>query len=424
MATVYWRGGVEAVAQVAEGSIDSHDASTTYTVSIGGYDISTTGDTDVATTAANLVALLEASGHPYFAAITWTVPSGSTIRATADTAGMPFIAALTVSGGTGTVTDFSDTTACTGPHHADAVDNWSSGALPAASDDVVVDSGPSILYALAALTNALAKVEVRAAFSGVIGLEASQFATSLDGASTDDDFREYRGVYLELECDELVVGEHLGPGTPTGSTRLCLEQTKAGASTLDVVATNTSSTNDRPAVRYIAAHASADIIVRSAPGGVGVAVEAGETSTIGDVHMVDTVATTGLFVGSGVTLTSVDQVGGTSRIAAAATVSSLTCRGGVMDITGYDYTVTTLAVEGGTVTDSHENTGGAEWGTINVYGGTLDLPTATVSGSRSYTSLNLYGGRVEADWGALSGAEGISSTSGVPERRAVEITAL
>ena len=73
MATLYWRGDATAVAQVHTASIDSVDgtpANNTFTVTIGGVAIDAVGDTDVATTATNLRASLNASTHPYFAAIT------------------------------------------------------------------------------------------------------------------------------------------------------------------------------------------------------------------------------------------------------------------------------------------------------------------------------------------------------------------
>jgi hypothetical protein len=422
MAIIKWQGGVEAVVQVDSATIDTHDAASTYTVTIGDYAISAVGDTDVATTAANLVASLNASTHPYFAAVTWSVPSGSTVLATADAAGVPFLAALSVSGGTGTVTDFSTTTACTGPHHANAVDNWAGGALPSASDEVVIDAGPSILYELDAITStALARASVAQSFAGKVGLEVSAFATSLDGETLDTDVPEYRGSYLELTADEIVIGEHIGPGSPTGATRIAIEQKKAGASVLDVRNTSATSVNSRPTVRYLAAHASADVVIGFAPGGVGVGVEADETATIGDVTISDTSTASSVYLGPGVTLTTWDSYGGISRIAAAATITAVTVFGGELELTGYDYLITALNVYGGRVTDTHVVTGGADWTTITVYGGELILPYVT---ARTYTNLHLYGGRVEADWNGVSGTENIGTQTGTSNRRSVEVTDL
>ena len=74
MSAIYFLGTATAVAQVHTGSIDSLDATpanNTFTVTIGGVAISQVGVTDVATTAAALVVLLNASTHPYFAAKSW-----------------------------------------------------------------------------------------------------------------------------------------------------------------------------------------------------------------------------------------------------------------------------------------------------------------------------------------------------------------
>ena len=82
MAQVNWRGGTTAVAQVDTASIDSVDgtpANNTFFVTIGGVVISAVGDTDVATSATNLRASLNASVHPFFAAITWSGSTGDII---------------------------------------------------------------------------------------------------------------------------------------------------------------------------------------------------------------------------------------------------------------------------------------------------------------------------------------------------------
>jgi len=424
MATVVWQGGAAAVAQVSTGSVDSYDAASTYTVTIGGYLVSVVGDTDVATTATNLRAALNASTNPYFAAITWSGSTGD-ITGTGDTAGAPFLAVLSVASGTGTITDFSDTTACTGPHHANVGVNWSSGGIPTTSDDVVIEGGPSILYELDAITAvALGRVEVRQAFVSKVGLEPSGFATSLDGETVVNTIPEYRGAYFELTADEIVIGEHIGPGTPSGSARICIDQKKAGASTLDVVNTGTSSVFDRPAVRYLAANASADIVIRSAPSGVGVAVEPGETSTIGDVFVVDTSTTSNCYIGPGTTLTQYEQSGGVSTISAAATITTLNCLGGTLRIVGYDYLITTLNVYGGDVTDTHENTAGAEWTTISMYGGALSLPLSTAGTARAFTTANLYGGALDADWSGVSGTVSIPTDAKITSLRSVEVTQL
>jgi hypothetical protein len=178
MATLYWRGDATAVAGVETGSVDTVSGTpsdSTYTVTIGGVAIDEVGDTDVATTATNLRATLNASTHPYFAAITWSGSAGDIIG-TADTAGVPFIAALTVAGGTGTVTDFVETTASAGPSDWSTGENWvnaatgATGTIPASADDVVIENSTnSIVYGLDQNAVALDSLEIRLSFTGKIG---------------------------------------------------------------------------------------------------------------------------------------------------------------------------------------------------------------------------------------------------------------
>ena len=108
-ATLYWIGGADAVSQVATTQITAFDAATTYKVTIGGITVSVAGDTDADTTAAALKAALSGSDHPYFTAITWTVAT-DTITGTAATAGVPFVFSTSATGGTGTISAYSEDT--------------------------------------------------------------------------------------------------------------------------------------------------------------------------------------------------------------------------------------------------------------------------------------------------------------------------
>lgn len=99
--------------QVHTGSIDSVSSppsSTTYRVTVNGSTQDYNGDTDVPTTAANIVASLNALGSAPWNAITWTNPSGGTIVATVDEQGVDYTCSLAVVSGSGTATTFSITT--------------------------------------------------------------------------------------------------------------------------------------------------------------------------------------------------------------------------------------------------------------------------------------------------------------------------
>ncbi len=351
MATKYWQGTVTAVAQIATGSIDSVDgtpANNTFTVTIGGEAISQVGDTDVATTAAALVVLLEASTHPYFAAVTWTNPSAGNITGTADVAGSPFIAALTETGaGTGAVTDFSDDTACTGPNNFNDADNWSDGSVPGNSDTVILrDNSIDICWGLDDVTATAVVFVEEQTYTGYIGLDQNKFATSSNSRTTDATKPDYRTDYLTLDIATLDIGGVIGPGTPAGSKRTKINNDRASASTTTIHNTSSSALESgKPAVRLKFAHASADIEIRSGNGGVGIASDVpGETSTIGDV----VVSGGKCFVADGVTWTTYTQSGGEGHLQAAASATSVTLSGGSLDVQGV--TVSTMPViTGGTV---------------------------------------------------------------------------
>ena len=425
MAIIKWKGGAAAVAQVSNGTVDSFDASSTYTVTISDYTVGVAGNTDVATTALDLVAALNGSTHPYFAAITWSSPTSGDVTGTGDVEGAPFSATLSVAGGTGTITNFTTSTAATGPHHVGEVENWEGGALPVATDDVIIDSGTSLLYALDALSAiALASVDIRQSFTNSIGLEPSAFATSLDGQTLDpNEIPEYRGTHLELDSTLITIGEHFGPGTPSGSGRILIDQQKTTASRLVVVNTSSTTQLSKPAVRYLASDADADVDVRLAPGGVGIASDGGDVATVGEVLLADTTSASAVFIGEGCTLTSIETFGGTTQLAAAATVTSVTNHGD-MTIGGEGYTITTLNINAGEVVDTHLNTAGVEWGTINLRGGTLELQSVSDASARSWTTCNLSRGRLAGDMSRLSATLTIAIAAGDNDNTAIDLSDL
>ena len=298
MATKFWEPKATAVAQVSTVQITADDAATTYTITIGGKAESVAGSgTGVNDTASALQVVLDASTHPYFSAITWTVAT-DTITGTADTAGVPFVAVSSVTGGTGTIGAVSDTTAATGPNHWDEAENWSDGTIPATNDTVYVrGSAIPIAWGLDQAAVDLTQLYVDQTFTGKIGLRRDQFATSSDAATFDSTVPEYRDSYLDIGYDACDIGLQRGPGTANGSTRIKLDNDRAAASETRIHNTASAGENNKAAILLLAANANADVEVRLAPGGVGLGTdEPGETSTFGDVSVTDTTTTSSVFI--------------------------------------------------------------------------------------------------------------------------------
>ena len=145
MAHIFWRGDAVAVSQVSAVTLTGYDTGTTYKVTIGTKTVSVVGSGgSVNTTATALAAALNASTIPEFAEITWSAAT-ATVSGTADTAGRSFTAVASVSGGTGTIGSFADTTANAGPN-VWAAANFSGGVLPGSGDHVwFADNSVSVL---------------------------------------------------------------------------------------------------------------------------------------------------------------------------------------------------------------------------------------------------------------------------------------
>jgi len=391
MATIRWIGGTIAVAQLETGSIDTVDgtpADNTFTVTIGGVAISQVGDTDVATTAAALVVLLNASTHPYFAAITWANPSAGTITGTADTAGVPFTAALTETGiGTGTVTDFVETTANDGPNVWDTADNWEGGVLPGAADEAVLENNSDNIFWNIEGIAALNSLQIKQSYTGLMGLNPDIFQQG--ETSSTESATEYRDTYMRSDIDTVDIGEHSGPGSPGGSKRIKIHNDIAGAATITVHDTGASTEDSaKPAIRFLFANASVDLIVLGARAGIGIATDkSGETSTMGDITFRSTSPSDSITLGAGVTWTNFTQFGGANFMNGAADVTLVLVENGSLTIEGSEYNIATLTQNGGSIIENHIDSGGAIITTLNLNGGTFDA--TGINDARTITTLNI-----------------------------------
>lgn len=198
MATARWQAKAQKTAQVNTVTPTAVN-SETYTLTINGKAITYAADAS-ATLAEIIDGLAEA----------WNTGEGAdegecqevtaandgadtTLLLTADDPGRPFTQTSSASGAATLST--STTTANSSPNDINDTDNWSAAALPAASDDVIVDEGDDAqglwwnLGALSAVT--VATFTRRRGFAGRIGL---------DEYNTEqlDPFFEYRATELAL----------------------------------------------------------------------------------------------------------------------------------------------------------------------------------------------------------------------------------
>jgi len=391
MAIKHWLGIATAVAQVATGSIDSVDgtpADNTFTVTIGGVAISAVGDTDVATTATNLRASLNASTHPYFAAITWSGGTGDIIG-TADTAGVPFVAALTETGiGSGAVTDFAATTASVGPCDWSSADNWSDGVVPVSTDTVIfANSSVNACFGLSQTAVLLVGLQIEQSYIGKIGLNKNAFITSADGETEDTTKSEYRDDFLDINIDALEIGKQLGIGTSVGSTRIKIDNSSVDAATIEIFNTsNIGAEVNLPPVRLKTSNANTDIFIRG--GNVGLGVDTpNELCIIGDVYVGG--VNTKVFFGTACQVTNFTQDNGKTILHSTTTITAVILYLGILTTEG-DFIITTLDIHGGTLFPNHIKSAGNAITTLNMRGGVVDAMQTNVL--RTWATFNPFVG--------------------------------
>ena len=149
------------------------------------------------------------------------------------------------------------------------------------------------------------------------------------------------------------IGYHNGPGTPTGSPLLNID---LGADATDITISNTGTSADttKAPVQLLNTNSSSTLIVYK--GKVEVATGPGATAEFSKITVsYDTnVATdTDVFIGSGVTLATLDLLGGDTVLECAAT--TVTIKAGTLLTLGSG-AIGTLNVNGGTVTSNSTGT--------------------------------------------------------------------
>lgn len=399
-ATNFWIGGAASANKMKLSStIVSYDVNTAYAVTQGAAVISTPGTGGTAnTTAVALVGLLNASTHPYISRITWTAPGAGVVMGECDTTGEHFEAVLSATGGTGTVTDFTEVTHAENAYDAATPANWSLGIVPIAGHAVVIGNTDVPIYwglkKLAAIT--LDSLRISLSLLADLGLNSQSFATAIDTTSSNEAYPEYRTCYLTIAgaTNGVYIGENFGPANINGTDRLMLS---IGATTKTIVTvydTGNATEDGKPAIRLLFNKTDHELYVRRAPAGVGVAMDKpGETSSLGLISVSDTSQSSRVLTGPGVTFNaSMKQTGGNNVIQSAAAIPLIEVDGGNFQAEG-EWTATALKVKSGTAVMNNTKAGGNAITTADVSGsGTLDgqgstqaRTWATVNGTRGGT---------------------------------------
>lgn len=381
MSTVRWKPLQKKTAQVDTISITAYDVATTYRVTLNGKVVGQVGTGGTTTTtAAALYALLAAMTDPEFMRITWST-STNTVIATAKTPGTPFTLAVSVSGGTGTIS-LANTTANTSPNDVNDPLNWSGGALPVNGDDVLFDAGgieQSAWWNLGALSGVtFASFTRRKGYRGRIGLPeinrdgipyteylATEFAFGLQSAFN---------VFIEQPSTDRA--EQIKINTGSTQTVLTIQGESTGAI-------------NNEACWWRGTHVSN--VVNNEGGSLAIAPVAGNSAVVATLNNRGTTRAGGnvtlgvvnnltgtLDLATGVT-TLTQQSGKTTFRGNAMNVTTASIRGGTLDYRGTG-TITTLTLGGGAIADfSKDNRARTVTNAINIHkGGTLLDPAATL----------------------------------------------
>ena len=370
MANKYWLGRAYKTRQVTTITVTGPVvAGEEWTVTINGKDITyvATGTTTGNVTA-GLVALLTDTNAPAeFVEADWTDDDPAvTMTATADFGGVPITVTSSTDSAGGTLVTVT-TTAATGPWHADNVNNWSGGSLPANGDSVYfgpAEFGPAYgLTALAAVTPAL--------------IEISSLATYDIGnprINAEGGYTEYRALNMQFAGVTLL---RMPAGDGAGSALIRFDFGSAVFAG-QINQTGTSSETGAPAVNIIGTHADNSIEVNG--GTVGIASFLGEVSTLKTSVQAGGTLTTGYGVtlnGAGSTITI-----GEGAMKAHTAIATATVQAGTLTLEGTG-AATSITIH--PAATCYYNSSGTC--TAVVVSGTLDC-TADRS-SRTFTTLTL-----------------------------------
>jgi trimeric autotransporter adhesin len=177
--------------------------------------------------------------------------------------------------------------------------NWSPSGVPETGDNVYLENstqGVTEGWAQSAVT--LASLNIAQSFTGYVG-------------DADN--------YLAISATLMSIGHHYGPGSPSGSGRIKINVGSV-QTTIDIYNSGSPATTTKPAIQILGTHASNAARIRK--GSVGIAWDTTEVSTFASIigsFVSNQDSDLALFVGSGVTLTTITLTGGDTTLRCAAT---------------------------------------------------------------------------------------------------------
>jgi hypothetical protein len=332
MATRYWLARSPKVAQVVTVTITGYDAATTYKITIGSTVVSVVGVTSANATATALQVALAASLAGEFREVLWTV-STATVTGTARTAGVPFTAASSVTGGGGTIGSVTTTVANSSPSDVNDANNWG-GTLPTGTDSIIAENCDiPMLWNLDAFSAvAIASVIFRDTFTAAVGLPT----TNETGSSS---YTEYRPT--ELQFSTCTVLQQTEPAGATAAMRKFA--VGANACTAQFIGAGSSPNIGNEVTWWRGTHANNAVSTQ----GASVAISP-ISSTTATVETMTAINGSTIRCGSGVgSMTTVSLTG--SALDVQSNITTLTMLRGAAMKCRQTMTIGTCSLFGGTV---------------------------------------------------------------------------
>jgi len=236
------------------------------------------------------------------------------------------------------------------------VANWSTGAVPVASDDVTIDRTSSTIDTnldQSAIT--VASLNITAGFSGTLG--------DVPDSATNE--------FLQIGATLLTIGEGLG----NGSQRLNIDLA-AVVSTINIISASSTGTDFPKAPLRIKANNSSNVIqINGVNSNVAFLDDADDTGALGTINIVNSA---NVEFGAGATYTSLTMLAGNALSLEAS--GTIKIESGTITLEGTGAIATIIQTGGEVVWNST--------GTITTYtgrGGTLTTTDSTLA--RTITTL-------------------------------------